>query len=202
MNMRKYLTLTLAAFSLFFSGCTTVQEKPLPQSTTPPSLKETSQLTTWQLSGAIAAKQNRKAWTASLTWEQFNQQHYRLSFFGPMGGHAVTVEKNKNQVRYQEGNLTEQAQNIDSLIYKKTGQTLPLTHLFYWVRGLKSPGEAVEIRDTSGRLIQLKQAGYTLSYTNYRLIHGYYLPTKIRIDHQRNGWLKLVIRDWVVPSST
>lgn len=193
--MTKYRTICLITLSSLFSACSTVQNTPSAISSISQAKKNAADLTTWQLSGAVAAKQHQKAWSASLTWEQLSSAHYRLSFFGPMGGNAVTIEKNKNGVTYQEGHQTEHSHNIDTLVYQKTGQKLPLSHLFYWIRGIKSPGAASESRDASGHLIQLKQAGYTLSYTNYRVINGYDLPTKIHIEHA-NGWLKLVIKDW------
>ncbi len=193
--MIKYRTICLITLSFVFSACTTVQNIPSSTSSISQPKKNPEKLTAWQLSGAVAAKQHQKAWSASLTWEQLSSDHYQLSFFGPMGGNAVTIEKNNNTVTYQEGNKTEHSHNIDMLVYQKTGQKLPLSHLFYWIRGIKSPGAATELKDASGHLVQLKQAGYTLSYTNYRVINGYDLPTKIQIDHA-NGWLKLVIKDW------
>ncbi len=194
--MIKYRAFYMITLSLFFSACTTVQEKSPDESTALVKQKNPSHLMQWQLTGAIAAKQHKKAWSASLTWEQSSQNNYRLSLFGPMGGHAIIIEKNHGIVTYQEGQYTQQSRNEEALIYQKTGQKLPLSHLFYWVRGLKSPGKATELKDASGHLIQLKQAGYTLHYTNYQVVDGYDLPTKIQIEHA-NGWLKLIIKQWV-----
>jgi outer membrane lipoprotein LolB len=195
--MMKYRTLCWIAASLLFHGCTTINQSPSRPTSKTPVHHHANHLTSWQLTGAIAAKQRQKGWSASLTWEQFNSSHYRLSLFGPMGGNAVTIEKNGALVTYQEGQHIEKSKHIETLVYQKTGQKLPLSHLFYWVRGIKSPtGSAIESRDQDGHLITLKQAGYILSYSHYENINGYDLPTKIHIEHQ-NGWLKLMIKNWV-----
>ncbi len=197
MFKQRILAAIIATVSL--SACTPsthISEESL--KTSPSTIRHnTAHLTHWELSGAIAAKQHQKAWSASMTWEQESAGHYRISLFGPMGGNAVTIEKNGHQVTYQENGHTQKASDINDFIRQKTGQSLPVTHLFYWIRGLKSPGHATETRDSAGHLVILKQAGYTLTYGNYELVDGYDLPTKIEIHHA-NGWMKLIVKNWAV----
>lgn len=195
--MLKQRILAILIVSASLSACMPSTEISLEslKTTSSKTHQNPAHLTHWELTGAIAAKQHRKAWSASLTWEQAGPAHYRIALFGPMGGNAVTIEKNQGRVTYQENGHTQQASNVDDLIRQKTGHTLPITELFYWVRGLKSPGKAIEIKDASGHLTTLKQAGYTLTYMDYQIVNGYDLPTKIEIHHA-NGWLKLIVKNW------
>ena len=50
----------------------------------------------WDLSGALAAKNQNKAWTASLNWLQQGQNHYQIRLFGPLGSGTVLIEKQLN----------------------------------------------------------------------------------------------------------
>ncbi|MCH9755784.1 MAG: lipoprotein insertase outer membrane protein LolB [Gammaproteobacteria bacterium] len=161
-------------------------------------IKAAKHLSSWTITGAVAAKSKRKAWTASLDWKQYNLNRYQLRLFGPLGGGSVLVEKNGRLITYQDGGKRVTTTNIDQLFYKETGVRVPLHNLYYWVRGVKAPGAIQSSQyNATGHLITLKQGGYTIQYENYQTVKGIDLPTKLRVAGP-GGHLKLVIKHWEI----
>ena len=162
-----------------------------------PVEKSANLVTSWDLSGAIAARNSKKAWTASIHWVQQGSSQYNIRLFGPLGGGTVLIMKQGQTITYQDGPKKASSTNADELLQQQSGVRLPVNNLYYWVRGLPAPGaiQSAE-RDPNNRLIALKQAGYVISYTEYAsTTKGVALPTKIRL--QGNGVLiKLVIKRW------
>lgn len=188
---------------LFLAACTSsLTHEVLDKQTNTQELKNkpqtTATLSSWNIAGAIAAKKNKKAWSASITWQQFNKNDYRMHLFGPLGGGSITLEKKNAQLTYQDGHKTIQSTNETELLYKETGVILPVKQLFYWVRGIKAPGEIQSSQqDHEGHLALLRQSGYTISYSNYITINQMSLPTKIRLENA-NSVVKLVIKHWSI----
>lgn len=155
-------------------------------------------LTSWSITGAVAAKNKRKTWTASLTWKQQGPSRYQIHLFGPLGGGSVLVEKKGARITYHDGSKHMTTTDIDQLFYKETGVRIPLHNLYYWVRGVQAPGAVTSSQhDTQGYLTTLTQAGYTVQYENYQSVQGIMLPTKLRVSGP-GGSLKLVIKQWKI----
>lgn len=182
---------------------------PLPPATTESNTSHTRQekpkqtptaqhLSHWTITGAVAAKSKRKAWTATIYWKQQALNRYQLRLMGPFGSESILVEKKGQLITYQEGKKQFTTTDIDKLFYQQTGIRVPLHHLYYWVRGIKAPG-AIQSRrhDQSGHLILLVQSGYTIQYENYQTIQTFDLPTKIHIQGPE-GQLKLIIKTWEI----
>jgi outer membrane lipoprotein LolB len=152
----------------------------------------------WQLSGAMAAKGNGKAWSASVNWQQYGMGSYNIRLFGPLGSGTVIIEKQGGMVTYKDGPKTATSKSADDLLQKQTGIRLPINNFYYWVRGLPAPGGVqAENRDAANHLISLRQSGYTINYGGYTTVGNVDLPNKINL--QGNGvTIKLVIKHWNV----
>lgn len=155
-------------------------------------------LSAWELSGAIAARNPKKGWTASLNWLQQGPNQYQIRLFGPLGGGTVIIEKKGSVITYRDGPKILTSNNASELLQKQTGTQLPVHNLYYWVRGLPAPGAvSASHYDESNRLLALNQGGYQIEYTAYTTVDGMNLPSKIRL--QGHGVLiKLVIKHWRV----
>lgn len=153
-------------------------------------------LSSWELSGAIAARNKKRGWTATVNWLQQGPNQYQIRLFGPLGGGTVMIEKRGSVITFRDGPKKVTSNNADELLQKKTGVRLPVKNLYYWVRGLPAPGAIQsEHRDAHHYLISFNQAGYTVNYTSYTSVNGMNLPNKIRM--QGHGILiKLVIKHW------
>lgn len=203
--LKKNLIALSLLSTLYLTACTSsVTNGPLHDVSTPQlntrEIKNTSQtqatLSSWNITGAIAAKKNKKAWSASLTWQQFNKNDYEMHLFGPLGGGSILLKKKNSLLTYQDGHKTIQSTNETELLYKETGVILPVRQLFYWVRGINAPGAIQSSEhDNEGHLTQLCQSGYTISYSDYTTVQHISLPTKIRLENA-NSIVKLVIKRW------
>ena len=203
MNLSK--TACIASICIL-TACATPQRTPI-EAPLPPST-ETQQpstpivspqsLSAWELSGAIAARNQKKGWTASLNWLQQGPNQYQIRLFGPLGGGTVIIEKKGSVITYRDGPKVLKSNNASELLQKQTGTQLPVHNLYYWVRGLKAPGAVSASQyDENHRLLALNQGGYHIEYSAYTSVNGMHLPSKIRL--QGHGVLiKLVIKHWRV----
>ncbi len=157
---------------------------------------QASTITSWDISGALAARNKQKSWTASINWLQTGADHYQIRLIGPLGGGTVIIEKHDGIVMYRDGSKKVTASNADKLLLEQTGVRLPVKNLYYWVRGIPAPGTSSKERHAKGEpLTQFNQSGYTITYAQYMEVNGMMLPSKIRLEG--NGVLiKLVIKRW------
>jgi outer membrane lipoprotein LolB len=157
-----------------------------------------SRISSWEISGAMAARARNKGWNASLNWHQRGQGQYHIRLSGPVGSGTVIISRSGGMVTLRDGSRTTSSPNAESLLRQQTGIYLPVSKLYYWVRGIPAPGGIQsEKRDPAGRLISLRQGGYSIDYPRYTATNKAVLPTSIRL--QGNGVsLKLVINRWRV----
>ena len=155
-------------------------------------------LSSWDISGAMAARNQKKGWSASLHWAQQGPSQYHIRLSGPLGGGTVLIDKQGGVVTYADGPKRSSSHNADELLQQQTGIRLPVQNLYYWVRGLTAPGSVQAAQyDEHHNLIALSQAGYKIYYTNYSSINHMDLPGKVNL--QGNGVvIKLVIKRWNV----
>ncbi len=176
----------------------TTLESPIEPTRQTETARSASTLSSWDISGAIAAKGPKKAWTASLNWHQQGANQYQIRLFGPLGGGTVLIEQHGTLVTYRNGPQTFSSTHADDLLQKKTGVRLPVKNLYYWVRGIPAPGAVQsEERDAQHRLIALHQAGFSIDYTAFTQTGGMSLPSKIRLQGH-DVLIKLVIKHWEV----
>ena len=165
---------------------------------TAPEKKSSQQISTWELSGAIAARNKNKSWTASMNWRQEARDQYQIRLYGPLGGGTVMVEKHGAIITFRDGSKKVASTDADKLLLSQTGVRLPVNNLYYWVRGLPAPGPVgSEHRDANQHLLQLNQAGYTITYSQYTIVNGTTLPTKIRLEGH-GVMIKVAITRWKI----
>ncbi|STX44346.1 molecular chaperone LolB [Legionella donaldsonii] len=155
-------------------------------------------VSSWEISGAMAARNKSKGWSASLNWVQNGPGQYQIRLSGPLGSGTVLVNKKGGVVTLRDGPKTASSSNADELLRQQTGVRLPVNNLYYWVRGLPAPGAVQSAKkDQANHLTLLRQSGYTIEYTQYTTVGKYVLPSQIRL--QGNGvFIKVVIRRWRV----
>lgn len=159
---------------------------------------QTDTVSSWEISGAMAARNKSKGWTASLNWLQQGSNSYQIRLFGPLGSGTVMIDKKGGVVTYRDGPKTVTSGNADNLLKKETGIALPVNNLYYWVRGIPAPGAVQsEVHDKYNHLTLLKQNGYTIEYPSYTSVGKADLPSQIKL--QGNGvFIKVVIKKWKV----
>ena len=192
----------IVAVMLMILPCLTACVPPPPTPDLPSSTQEKRphltlhHLNAWRITGAIAAKQKKKTWTASLSWQQRRLGDSMIYLFGPLGGGSISLEQKNGIFTYQDGKKTTKSAHAEQLIFQETGVHLPIQHLSYWIKGIPSPKATQSHQlDADGNLLTLNQAGYTLHYSAYTRVNGLSLPTKIHLQNA-DGTVKLVIKQW------
>ena len=153
----------------------------------------------WKLKGRIALSMERQAWTASLQWVQ-DRQNYQLRIIAPLGqgsielegdGHGVTMQIAKDKVLHADA--------PETLLRKSFGWSVPVSGLKYWVRGIPAPDRRVKkmFLDDAGRISEMQQSGWQVTYSRYSSQGSVELPGKIVLQNGRLK-LRLIIRDWVI----
>lgn len=146
----------------------------------------------FHISGAIAAKGPKQAWTASFYWTQHNRNDYQIVLSGPLGSSSIDITMHQGTLTYREGRKVIHSQQPEALLAKETGVRIPVSYLYDWIRAQPAPVHVDAIaRDEHHDIISLKQAGFTLTYSDYR---DHY-PHKIRLEGQQL-LIKIAIKSW------
>lgn len=182
--MKRLLTFIILFSVWLLSGCSTLNV----------SKQELSQSlgTSFQITGAIAAKNQQHGWIANFTWVQRGRKDYHILLNGPLGSDTIDISMHNGILTYREGNKVMHSKDPETLLAKETGIRIPVSDLYDWIRGRPAPGPVTALtRDPSGEhdIILLQQAGFVIHYDKYE--HHY--PRKIRLEgHQL--LIKIVIK--------
>jgi len=180
---------------LLLSGCAAVPP------TAPPGVDsitsaDRAAISHWQFHGRVSLTQGEQGWHAGLDWENRADQ-YRLQVSGPLGQGALLLTGDEYVVTLVDGEgRIYTAQDAEGLLQQVAGWQLPVAGLRYWVRGLPAPLAPVEAtHDAQGRLQQLVQSGWTITYQRYQDVDGSAWPAKMRLERDELV-VRLVIDQW------
>lgn len=142
--------------------------------------QQLSAVTSWQFRGHVIFKMPEHKFSANLYWQQ-HPNAYHVMLFGPLGFNAVDLSGLAGQVSLKDshGN-TYTAENPESLMQQQLGWSLPISSLFYWVRGLQAPGSITEVHyDAFHRIEWLEQQGWNIHFIQYQRVQLIELPQEI-----------------------
>jgi outer membrane lipoprotein LolB len=182
--------LSVLSAGLLLAGCAVT---PTTETWQSPAATEISD---WQFTGRVSLTRAEQGWHAGLSWQE-QADRFQLKISGPLGQEAFRLTGNAAGVLLEDADGQRiQAQDAESLLLQTTGWSLPVSGLRYWVRGLPVPGvHASESRDLQGRLLELEQSGWVISYTRYHFVEGVGWPAKLRLVRD-DVTVRLVIDEW------
>lgn len=160
-----------------------------------------SGLREWRVSGRIAIQHAREGWNATLHWRQ-NGDEYVVRLSAPLGRGTVELSGSDAGVSMRTAdNRLLHADSPEALMQDNLGWHVPLRGLSFWVRGLPEPGSRPEEMsfDANGRVQDLRQDGWHVSYERYRTEGSWDLPGKMTLEN-RDLRVRLVISNWIVPA--
>ncbi len=199
-TLRFYIFLFLI-FSL--AGCATLPEQPTPLNQTL-SWQERSttlaKLQTWDITAAMAVHTyaDNQGGTANLKWQQHGRD-YSILLYGPLGIGAIKIYGQPGHVSLEtaEGKKFNAA-SPELLLAQQTGWQLPVSDLFYWIRGLPAKGSPSNMQfDSSHHLTHLSQAGWIIDYLRYSAVNQMDLPTKLTLENSRIK-IKIIVNQWEI----
>ena len=157
---------------------------------------QASQLNGWQISGKVGIRSPRESGSATLFWLQ-RQDYFDIRLAGPMGRGAARLTGRPGAVSLDAANQGQfQAESAEALLQQQLGWSLPVAHLFWWIRGL--PAEDSKSRlilDSESRLAKLEQDDWQVEYLSYVEQNGYWLNERMKL-HGAKLDITLVIKDW------
>jgi outer membrane lipoprotein LolB len=157
---------------------------------------QVEKLQEWSLAARLAINTEDEGWNGQLQWRQA-PTNFKIAFNAPFGQGALQLTGGEQGVTLKlSDGQTHWASNAETLLYEQLGWRLPVEGLRYWVTGLPVPGQpsAVEY-DGQGRLAELRQADWSISYPGYRRVQGVDMPRKVFIENHRLS-VRMVIDRW------
>lgn len=150
----------------------------------------------WQINGKVGIRAPRDSGSGTLFWLQ-RQDYFDIRLSGPLGRGAARLTGREGNVLLEVANQGRyQAESPEALLEEQLGWRLPVSHLFWWVRGLPAPDSKSRVTlDSDSHLARLEQDGWQLQYLSYVEQNGYRLPERIKL-HGTDLDITLVIKDW------
>lgn len=192
------------SFLLFLSACSSVQEVPdsLNSGSWQAHKSSLDGMHHWFASGRAAINNGVESWHVTLLWLQQGEE-FKIRLRGPFGAGQVQLSGNATQAMLLTAdNEKFYSDNIDRLLYERTGVKMPVAELRYWLMGLPSPlGKESAKIDKHGRLSILHQDSWRVRYKKYMPVNGLVLPRKIFAD-KKDLDVRVVIDEWKLGTMT
>ncbi len=178
----------LSLLLIFLSGC---QMAPSPQE----APRDPATLTHWQAQGRFAYKTPEDGGSATVRWQQHDQQG-ELRFSGPMGFGSAELQWSPHHATLITNKGEFSAPNAEALAFELTGLPLPAEALVYWLRGLPWPHAPAQKHQGEPHPHGLEQLGWSVEYDRWKQVQGYWLPHRLKAKHAHNTFT-LVIQQWI-----
>ncbi len=195
----------LLGLCLLLAGCAGAPPIPVPEPVASPETTWQSRqlqltaLQSWQLSARLIVSTEEEAWQLDVIWQQ-QVDNYEIQISGPFGMGKVRLQGSEDGVFLYDGEgRAYYAQEPEHLLLEHTGVFMPVTSLYYWVRGLPdSTIDAVLIPqlDAWGRLTHLRQNGWSVDMKRYAQVDALQLPDKLFIRSDQDIEVRMVVDKW------
>ena len=158
--------------------------------------QQLNNITRWTTRGAFSITTPKDAQIANYTWQLTDRTHYTIQISSSLNVYQLHITQSGDHVTLiKDQNKPLVANNPESLTQQALGYSLPISNLYYWIRGLPAPGTQQSTYNQYGHLTQLKQDGWTISFLNFTHQDDVDLPQLIRLNGH-NLAIKLVIKQW------
>lgn len=195
--MNKCKGLALAA-SLFLASCSILSKKSAESDLAWDARRaQLEQITRFTVqarvsSGVLGPK-------GSLHWRQ-RPDDFEMRVSGPLGANAMTLTGNDAAVEIRTAAERFSTTDPERLLREQLGWTFPLRQLRWWALSLPAPSSDAELElDPAGRVLVLKQDGWTLEFDEYQPVERGAGPIDLPRRFQfANGkaTIKVVVDAW------
>ena len=163
-----------------------------------------NRLRQWQLSGAFSiVRVGQSAQLANYSWLQQGKNDFRIHVFSPLDLFGLTVFGQPGSITLvQSSGQRLKAATPEALLQAAMGWSLPVSNIYYWVRGIAEAGASQQKFDRFGHLVRFRQEGWLIQLSHYRptTLSKVDLPGKLIM--QRPGLLiTMVIKKWSILSA-
>lgn len=196
------LRYSLLIVCLFLGGCVSMQPTTTPAANQKLTWQKRSnqleEVTSWTINGSTSITRRGKTDMASVSWNQQGGR-YTLTFLGPLSLGRVQITGAPGAITLARSNHAPvSAKNPEQLMQQQLGWHMPISSLYYWVRGLSAPNSPAKTQlDPYEHLSQLNQEGWNIRYLKYTNVNGIDLPSLIALNSPELQ-LRLVIKQWQI----
>lgn len=188
-------SLFTAALYLFLSACATQTSKIDSHSSAVADIEQ------WHIRGKIGIRSATESLSAMLNWQQLTGA-YTIRLTGALGSGSLQIIGNDDGVTVrQAGEADQYASDAGQLLQQRLGWSVPIEHIYYWIRGLPAAVPVDRRTSADGRLSVLEQDGWRIEYLRYQQFADYALPSKLRLQHE-DLKVTLIIKDWQLKHQT
>lgn len=194
--------LTLATL-VVLTGCATPPAAPPAATQWQAHQAQAASLTHWDLSAKMALHWRGGAENASLNWSQTDDRS-DVNLSGPLGAGAVRITQQGHRLEVQRGGEHRvYDSSTPETLAAATGWPIPVSALPFWLRGLPDPQQPIEqLNLLHGRAQEIRQGGWTISYTAYAAAGIGSLPASLQVTHAADDIrLRLVNARWTLRDS-
>lgn len=153
-----------------------------------------SNIKNWDLHGLIAVHARNDAFSANWHWQQLANHDYTIEMFGPMGSNSLQITGTPSHVTLETSDGKKaSASSPETLLQQQVGWQLPVSNLYYWIRGLPVPNVSAQKHfDAYHHLTTLVQQDWTVQYLRYTAVNHVDLPSKMVLTNPAIN-IKLII---------
>ncbi|WP_218309429.1 lipoprotein insertase outer membrane protein LolB [Alteromonas antoniana] len=192
--------LFLFIISSLMLGCATRPEGPKGNVDLPAQVEKLRSITSWNIKGKMALRENGEAVSATLRWSVDNDAlAFRLTNF--LGVTLVDMQSNGLQATLEADGETYTDTDPSRLIYRVTGWDIPLDKLLNWVKGV--PGERDTYTLTENGLLDTLMPNcfrcrqWQVQYGAYQNVDGVWLPGALTLNQKdTQNFIKIRINTW------
>jgi len=197
--MKSLQQIFILIMSLLLISCSTAPITPERLAAWEQWQSQLRQIDQWQMNASIAVRGDKGAWSARVFWQQ-QKSLYQLRFHVAGGQGIVLLDGSATEVKMRTADRQEfVAPTPDTLLKDVLKVEIPVSFLFYWIRGIPSPKErVVDYRlNEFNQLSFLAQVGWKIEFVDYREIHGHRLPVKLLLENDEYK-VKILISQWML----
>jgi len=152
----------------------------------------------FEFMGRVLVKGGDKGFSGGVRWSHTSTVD-NIHLLSPFGQVVAEIKSSEDAALLTTSKKRiYRATNVENLTKQVLGWQLPILGLQYWVRGVNGPKTKSEIdRDADGRIIGIRQDGWTITYTSYfpsQLIKKE--RPRVLVLKRSNLKIKLVIDNW------
>lgn len=193
------IPLSVIGISIMLAGCTSLKVPSVGQITYHKQSWQQrrnalTKIRHWAIDGAFSIQQTGRSAIASYDWKQTGGS-YNIRIHSSLNIYTADISGKPGYVTLQQSNKRYSARTPEQLMQRQLGWHLPISNLFYWMRGLPAPGKYKAKFDTFGHLIYLQQAGWSVQFSKYLPVGNVDLPRTLQL-HSKQLAVKIVIKHW------
>ncbi|MCE3238416.1 MAG: lolB [Gammaproteobacteria bacterium] len=193
--LKLYFLLLIIAW---LSGCATAPPEHYQTMRWQERIKKLSHFQNWNMNAVVAVRTypGNEGGSANMQWHQQNKD-YTILLFGSLGLDLIKLSNQQGHILLETANGKKiTAPTVEQLLAQQTGWQLPVSNLYYWIRGLPVPYQPAHQQfDQYFHLTQLNQQGWMVTFLRYTTVNHIDLPTKILLENSRIK-VKINISQW------